>query len=131
MKMSLLEDLEDEVSELNINEVVYDFQNYGVITAVKYGLCRAIKTAYSQFGVGFIDYYNNSSLSLKTVIVDLNSYSVIVDSNELSMILEEYYFNTEPTTNYEVGSALLDVINKLFVKCRNYAEEQVDYYYNF
>ena len=128
MKMSLLE---DEVLKLDINEVVYDCQNYGVITAVKYGLCRAIKTAYNQFGVGFIDYYNNSSLSLKTTIVDLNSYNVIVDSNELSTILEKYYFNTEPATNHEVGSALLDVINRLFVKCRDYTEEQIDYYCNF
>ena len=127
MKMS---SLEDEVLKLGIGEMVYDFQNYGAITAVKYGLCRAIKTAYNQFEVGFIDYYDNGSLSLKTTIVDLNSYSVIVDSNEFTEILEQYYYSVAPTTNSEVGNALLDVINRLFIKCRDYSEEQINYYYN-
>ena len=126
MKMGLLE---DEVLELDVNELLANYQNYGVKTAVKYGLCKAIKTGYNRFGVGFMDYYNNGSL--KTTIVDLNSYNVVVDESEFSTILEEYYFSIALATNSEVGNALLDVINRLFVKCRDYAEEQVAYYYNF
>ena len=121
--------LEDEVLELDVNELVYDYQNYGVRTAVKYGLCKAIKTAYNHFMVSFIDSYNN--ISLKTSIVDSNDYKVIVDSNEFTEILEEYYYSIAPATNSEVGVALLDVINRLFIKCRDYTEEQIDYYYNF
>ena len=120
MEMSLLE---DEVLELDVDELVSNRQNYGVRMAVKYGLCKAIKTAYNRFGVGFMDYYNNGSL--KTTIVDSNSYNVIVDSSEFTTILEKYYFNIAPATNSEVGDALLDVINRLFVKCVDYVENQV------
>ena len=128
MKMSFLE-LEDEVLELDTTEVVCNYQNYGARTAVKYGLCKVIKTAYNQFRVGFMDYYNNGSL--KTTIVDLNSYNVIVDSNEFTEILEQYYYSVAPATNLEAGNTLLGVINRLFIKCRDYAEEQAYYYYNF
>lgn len=121
--------LEDEVLELDVNEVVYDYQGYGVRMAVKYGLCEAIKIAYNHFMVSFIDTYNN--VSLETSIVDSNNYNVIVDSNDFTEILEKYYFNIAPATNREVGIALLNTINALFIKCRDYVEKQVNYYYNF
>ena len=121
--------LEDEVLQLDVKELVCDYQNYGVVVAVKYGLCRAIKTAYNQFMVSFIDTYNN--ISLKTSIVDSSNYSIIVNSNEFTEILEKYYYSIAPATNFEVGVALLDVINKVFVKCIKYVEKQIDYYYNF
>ena len=121
--------LEDEVLQLDVNEVVYSYQSYGATVAVKRGLCKAIKAAYSHFMISFIDSYNN--VSLKTSIVDSNNYTVIVDSNEFTEILEKYFYNIAPATNPEVGVALLNTINELFVKCSDYAERQVSYYYNF
>ena len=122
--------LEDEVMQLDVNEVVYNYQSYGVTTAVKYGLCKAIKNAYNHFMISFIDSYNN--ISLRTSIVDSNNYNnVIVDSNEFTETLEEYYYSIAPATNHEAGVALLDVINRLFVKCVDYVEKQASYYYNF
>ena len=41
-------------------------------------------------------------------------------------ILEQYYFSVVPATNPEVGVALLNAINALFIKCRDYTEEQID-----
>ena len=55
--------LEDEVLQLDVNEVVCNYQNYGATVAVKYGLCKAIKPAYNHFMVSFIDTYNNISLN--------------------------------------------------------------------
>ena len=120
--------LEDEVLRLDVNEVVYNYQNYGVTTAVKYGLCKAIKNGYNHFMVGFIDTYNN--ISLRTTIVDSSNYNVIVNSNEFTETLEEYYYSIAPATNPETGVALLDVINRLFIKCIDYVEKQANYYYN-
>ena len=121
--------LEDEVMQLDVNEIVYNCQNYGATVAVKYGLCKAIKTAYNHFMVSFIDTYNN--ISLKTAVVDSSNCNIIVDSNEFTEILEEYYYSIAPATNQEVGVALLDVINRLFVKCTDYVGKQASYYYNF
>ena len=126
MKMSLLE---DEILKLDTNELVVNYQNYGVRTAVKYGLCKAIKTAYNHFMVSFIDTY--SGVSLKTSVVDSSNYNVIVNSNEFTEILEQYYYSVAPATNAEVGDALLDTINELFIKCVDYVEKQTRYYYNF
>lgn len=122
--------LEDEVMQLDVNELIYNCQGYGVATAVKYGLCKAIKTAYNRFMISFIDSYNN--ISLKTAIVDASNYNnVIVDSNEFIEILEKYYYSVVPVTNRAVGIALLNVINELFVKCIDYVENQASYYYSF
>ena len=128
--------LEDEVLELDVNELVYDYQGYGVRTAVKYGLCEAIKNGYNNFMVNFIDTYNN--VSFDTTVVDSNNHNVIINSNEFTEILEQYYFSVAPATNSEVGVALLDVINRLFIKCVEYTEEvRKEYdedlinYYNF
>ena len=124
--------LEDEVMELNVNELIYSYQNYGVKTAVKEGLCKAIKTAYNQFMVGFIDSYSYNNISLRTSIVDSSNYNnVIVNSDEFIEILEQYYYSVAPATNSEVGVALLNAINALFIKCVDYVEKQIDYYYNF
>ena len=120
--------LEDEVMQLDAEEVVNNYQNYGVTVAVKYGLCKAIKTAYKHFMVSFVDAY---SVSLKTSIIDSSNYTVIVDSDEFTEILEEYYYSIAPATNREVGVALLNTINKLFVRCVDYVERQASYYYNF
>ena len=122
--------LEDEVQLLDVSEVIYNYQSYGVTTAVKYGLCKAIKTAYNHFMVSFIDSYNN--VSLKTAIVDANNnYNVIVNSNEFTETLEECYYSVAPATNREIGVALLNTINEFFVKCIDYVEKQANYYYNF
>ena len=125
--------LEDEVMQLDVDEVIYNYQSYGVRGAVKYGLCKAIKTAYNHFMVGFIDSYNNvNNVSLKTAVVDASNYNnVIVDSNEFTETLEEYYYSIAPATNYEVGAALLNTINELFLKCIDYAKKQANYYCNF
>ena len=125
MKMGLLE---DEVLELDVNELLANYQNYGVKTAVKYGLCKAIKTAYNHFMVSFIDSYD---VSLKTTVVDSSKYSVIVDSNEFTEILEQYYYSVAPATNLETGTVLLNTINALFIKCVDYVEKQASYYYSF
>ena len=122
--------LEEEVMQLDISEIVHTYQNYGARVAVKYGLCKAIKTAYNHFMVSFIDSYRG--ISLRTSIVDSSNYNnVIVDSNEFMETLEKYYYSIAPATNCEVGTALLDVINRLFVKCVGYVENQASYYYNF
>ena len=121
--------LEDEVMQLDVSEVVYNYQGYGVATAVKYGLCKAIKTAYKHFMVGFIDSYNN--VSLKTAVIDASNYNIIVDSNDFTEILEEYYYSIAPATNREVGTALLNVINELFIKCMDYVVERHNYYCKF
>ena len=118
--------LEDEVLRLDVNEIVYNYQSYGVTRAVKDGLCKAIKNGYNHFMVSFIDSYNN--ISLKTAVVDASDYNIIIDSNEFTEILEEYYYSVAPATNCEVGAALLDAINELFIKCINYAETQASYY---
>ena len=120
--MGFLED--EEVMQ----EVINNYQNYGVTVAVKYGLCKAIKTAYKHFMVSFVDTY---SVSLKTSIIDSSNYTVIVDSDEFTETLEEYYYSIAPATSREVGVALLNTINKLFAKCVDYAERQASYYYNF
>ena len=120
--MGFLED--EEVMQ----EVINNYQNYGVTVAVKYGLCKAIKTAYKHFMISFVDTY---SVSLKTSIIDSSNYTVIVDSDEFTETLEEYYYSIAPATNREVGIALLDTINKLFAKCVDYVERQASYYYNF
>ena len=119
--------LEDEVLQLDINEIIYSYQGYGVTVAVKYGLCKAIKTAYNNFMVSFIDSYNN--VSLKTAVVDSNDHATIVDSNEFTEILEKCYYSIAPATNHEVGTALLNTINELFIKCVDYVERQASYYY--
>ena len=119
-----------QLDALDTNEVVYNYQNYGATVAVKRGLCKAIKAAYSHFMISFIDSYNN--VSLKTSIVDSNNYNtVIVDSSEFTEILEKYFYNIAPGTNSEVGAALLNTINEFFIRCIDYAERQVSYYYNF
>ena len=121
--------LEDEVLQLDVNEIIYNYQSYGVRVAVKYGLCKAIKTAYNHFMVSFIDSYD---ISLKTTVVDSNNYSnVIVDSNKFIETLEKYYYCIAPATNAEVGTALLNTIDALFIKCIDYVEKQTNYYYNF
>ena len=120
--MGFLED--EEVMQ----EVINNYQNYGVTVAVKYGLCKAIRTAYKHFMVSFVDAY---SVSLKTSIIDASNYTVIVNSDEFTETLEEYYYSIAPATNREVGIALLDTINKLFAKCVDYVERQASYYYNF
>lgn len=121
----LLED--DEVLKLDVNELVCNYQIFGVRVAVKYGLCKAIKTAYNRFMVSFIDTYDK--VSLKTSVVDSNDYNnVIISSNKFTEILEEYYYSVAPATNFEVGDALLDVIDKLFIKCVEYVEKQTSYY---
>ena len=117
--------LEDEVLELDVDEVLYNYQNYGVTTAIKYGLCKAIKNGYNHFMVSFIDTYN---FSLKTTVVDSSNYHVIINSNEFIEISEKYYYNVTPGTNLEVGVALLNVINELFIKCVDYVEKQTSYY---
>lgn len=127
--MSFLE-LEDEVMQLDVNEIVCNYRSYGARVAVKYGLCKAIKTAYNHFMISFIDSYN--SISLRTSIVDSSNYNnVIVDSNEFMETLEECYYSVAPATNYEVGVALLNTINELFIKCIDYVKRQTSYYYNF
>lgn len=115
--------LEDEVLQ-----IVSKYKDYGVTVAVKYGLCKAIKTAYNHFMVSFIDSYN---ISLKTSVVDSNNYNVIINSNEFTEILEQYYYSVAPATNLETGVALLNTIDALFIKCVDYAEKQINYYYNF
>ena len=118
--------LEDEVLELDVNELLTNYQNYGVRVAVKYGLSKAIKNGYNNFMVSFIDTYN---VSLKTAVVDSNNHNdVIINSNEFTEILEEYYYSVAPATDSEVGDALLDVINELFIKCVTYVEKQASYY---
>lgn len=118
--------LENEVLKLDVNEVIYNYQNFGARVAVKYGLCKAIKTAYNHFMVGFIDTYD---VSLKTSVVDSNDYNnVIINSNEFIEILEYYYYSVAPATNFEVGVALLNTIKALFAKCVEYVEKQTDYY---
>ena len=124
--------LEDKILQLDVNEIVYNYQNHGVRVAVKYGLCKAIKTAYNHFMVSFIDSIDSYDISLKTAVVDSNNYSnVIVDSNKFIEILEKYYYSIAPATNIEVGIALLNAINALFVECIDYVEKQTNYYYNF
>ena len=118
--------LADEVMQLDVYNVIYDYQGYGATVAVKRGLCKAIKTAYNHFMVSFIDSYNN--VSLNTAIVDASNYNVIVNSNDFTEILEEYFYNIAPGTNSEVGVALLNTINKLFIKCVDYVERQASYY---
>lgn len=118
--------LANEVMQLD--DVVYNYQNYGVRGAVKYGLCKAIKTAYNHFMVSFIDTYN---VSLKTAVIDSSNYNIIIDSNEFTKILEEYYYSVAPATNQEVRDSLLNVINELFLRCISYAKKQADYYCNF
>ena len=124
MKMMSL--LEDEVLELDVKEVVYNYQSYGVAGAIKRGLCKAIKNGYNHFMVSFIDSYD---FSLKTSIVDSSNYnSVIINSFEFIEILEQYYYSVAPATDFEVGSALLDTINQLFIKCVDYVKNQASYY---